>query len=223
MYIKINGTELFYERTGCGKPIILLHGNGEDHTIFGGLIKQLSSDYTVYAVDSRGHGKSSKVNHYDYKVMMADIAQLIGQLKIEKPVVYGFSDGGIIGLLLAIEYPQMLSKLMISGVNLNPGGLKPFEHFLMRAVYFFTRNPKYRLMLTQPDITEADLKRVAVPTVVLAGSKDLIKENHTIMIADGISSSRLMIQEGEDHASYVLDNNKLYDIIQPFLGEEGNL
>jgi pimeloyl-ACP methyl ester carboxylesterase len=124
MYIKVNGIELFYEKYGSGNPIVLLHGNGEDHTIFDVLVLQLSQHHTVYAIDSRGHGKSSSVKSLDYRVMMEDIAAFITKLGIENAMLYGFSDGGIIGLLLAIEHPSMLSKLIISGANTHPGGIK---------------------------------------------------------------------------------------------------
>ena len=108
MNIKVNGIDLYYEKTGQGCPIVLLHGNGESHDIFAVLIKRLSPNYTVYAIDSRDHGKSGKVKSLDYGDMMEDVAAFIRQLDIESPVLYGFSDGGIIGLLLAIKYPALI-------------------------------------------------------------------------------------------------------------------
>ena len=73
MILKINEIELFYEKYGSGKPIILIHGNGEDHSIFDEIIPLLSNYFTVYAVDLRGHGKSSKINEYNYQDMADDI------------------------------------------------------------------------------------------------------------------------------------------------------
>ena len=124
MHIKVNQIDLFYEKTGQGSPIVLLHGNGEDHTIFDVMTKRLAKDYTVYAIDSRGHGKSDRVAELSYSDMAEDAAAFIRELKLEKPALYGFSDGGIMGLLLAIEYPDMLSKLIVSGANIDPGGIK---------------------------------------------------------------------------------------------------
>ena len=219
MHIKVNQTELFYEQTGDGPPVILLHGNGEDHTIFDVVIKRLSKDYTVYAIDSRGHGKSGRVAQLNYHDMMEDVAAFIGELRIDKPILYGFSDGGIIGLLLAIKYPDMLSKLIISGANINPKGMKAVFRFLMKVNYFFTRSKKIKLMLTQPDIKEAELNKIVTPTFIVAGSNDLITEEHTRLIARNIPDSVLRILEREGHDSYVVHSEKLYGIIYPFLIE----
>jgi len=215
--IKANGIELFYVKSGQGNPIILLHGNGEDHVIFDVLTEQLSQHYTVYAIDSRGHGKSGRVKTLDYQSMMEDIASFIRELDIQKPILYGFSDGGIIGLLLAIKYPDILSRLIISGANTQPDGIKTIYTILTRIAHFFTRDQKLKLMLTQPDIAKEDLNKIVTPTFILAGSKDFIKDGHTRMIAENIKNSVLRILEGEGHASYVLHSKKLYEIISPYL------
>ena len=219
MRIDVNGIELYYKLTGQGSPIILLHGNGEDHTIFRILTKKLSTEYTVYAIDSRGHGRSSKVRHLSYMDKMNDVAEFIKELGIQNPILYGFSDGGIIGLLLAIHHPELLDKLIISGANINPEGLKRFPLFLMKLVYFITRSSKMKLMLTEPDISTDELGTIVTPTLVLAGKRDIIKEEHTVQIAENIPGSELKILKGENHASYVINSEKIYDIIIEFLKE----
>jgi pimeloyl-ACP methyl ester carboxylesterase len=217
MYQKVNGITLYYEKSGQGRPIILLHGNGENHKIFDVLIPELSKNHTVYAIDSRGHGKSTKVKTLDYYSMAEDIAGFIKTLSIEKPILYGFSDGGILGLIIAFRYPQLLSKLIVSGANIRPEGVKLKYIKSFRLIYFITRSSKYRLMLTQPDIKDEDLKKITVVTYVLAGSDDMIEEIHTRHIAECIPKSTLKILDGEDHMSYVTHSPKLYGIIKPFL------
>ena len=228
MYLKTNGIELYYEIAGQGapvitggqgEPVILLHGNGEDHTIFDVLIKRLSESRMVYAIDSRDHGKSSKVKDLDYGDMMEDVAAFIRELDIHRPIVYGFSDGGIMGLLLAIKYPGLISKLIISGANTAPDGAKRIYMILLRILYFFTRDRKAKLMLTQPNITDAELNTITAPTLVLAGSREFVKDEHTKNIANNIRGSVLKILEGETHDSYVIHSEKLYDAIEPFIGE----
>ena len=217
MFIKVNGVELYYEKTGRGCPIILLHGNGESHAIFDVLTNRLSPNYTVYALDSRDHGKSGKVKSLDYGDMMEDIAAFIRELEINSPIIYGFSDGGIVGILLAIKYPTLISKLIISGANTRPAGVKVVTTLLMKITYFFTRSRKYKLMLTGPDIPDSELNTIVTPTLVLAGSKDIVKDEHTKSMSENIPGSVLRVLDGESHASYVIHSEKLYGIIEPFL------
>ncbi len=217
MYQQLKEVSLYYEKNGQGTPILLLHGNGETHDIYDKLIPKLSKDYTVYAIDSRGHGRSSKVQTLDYGQMAEDIVQFISLQNIDNPILYGFSDGGILGLMIAIRYPKLLSKLIISGANTKPKGIKPKYLWLIRLFYTFTRDSKYHLMLTQPNIEEAELKLIKTYTVILAGSKDVVVEKHTKYIADCIPGSTLQIIEGETHDSYVVHSEQLYDVILPYL------
>lgn len=217
MFHKGKNVTLYYEKAGQGRPVILLHGNGESHEIFDKLVPELSRRFTVYAIDSRGHGKSTKVKTLDYNIMAEDIVEFIRVLKLEKPVLYGFSDGGILGLLIASKHPDLLSKLIISGANIRPEGLKIKYIKIFRFIYFITRSPKYKLMLTQPNISDEELNKIKTETYVLAGSEDMIEEEHTRHIAECIPKSTLKIIEGENHMSYVTHSPKLYGIIKPFL------
>ena len=219
MYIDVNGVTLYYEQTGSGSPIVLLHGNGEDHSIFDELVQELSKSFLVYAVDSRGHGGSTKTQTLDYKVMTNDIAELIKNLNLAKPVMLGFSDGGILGLMLASGYPDLLSKLIVCGANAHPNGIRTPYLLIMKLFYRLTKNEKLKLMVTQPDISDSELMRISVPTLVLAGIRDLIKKRHTEHIASFISCAHMRILGGESHSSYVVHSPKLYTIIRPFLDE----
>ena len=220
MYFENGEINLYYEKTGQGNPIILLHGNGEDHKIFDVVTKQLAPNYTVYAIDSRDHGKSSEVETLNYADMSEDVVAFIRELNIENPILLGFSDGGIIGLLTAIKCPDLLSKLIVIGTNTSPKVIKKRWLIIMKMVYFFTRNRKFKLMLRQPNITTSELNSIVTPTLVLAGSKDVIPNSHTKYIAENISNSVVKILDGENHVSYVLNSEKLYNIILPFLEME---
>lgn len=96
MFFYHDQLRLYYQRRGSGPVIVLLHGNGEDHTIFANLIEQLAPLYTVIAVDSRDHGQSSRTNRLSYDAMTADLAALITGLELEQPILLGFSDGAIV-------------------------------------------------------------------------------------------------------------------------------
>ena len=113
---------LYYEVTGQGRPLILLHGNGEDHSIFDKAVPLLSQHFQVFAIDTRGHGQSFPVQEYHYQDMTEDIRQFIHGLLLEKPVICGFSDGGILALLLASQQPEMLGGIVACGINTKPHG-----------------------------------------------------------------------------------------------------
>ena len=99
MYIQLNSQVLYYEKQGDGAPLLLLHGNGEDHSIFDALLPQLTARFTVYAPDSRGCGLSSPSKEYHYTDMAADMVNLIHAIGIGRASILGFSDGGIVALL----------------------------------------------------------------------------------------------------------------------------
>ncbi len=217
MYIEVNGVRLFYKVSGKGPAIILVHGNGEDHRIFHETAKLLEQDYTVYALDSRGHGKSSGGDVLGYDIMADDVAELIRDLKLERPVYCGFSDGGIIGLLAAIKYAGIFSKLVICGANTDPRGIKGFWLLLFTLMEKLHSDPKTSMMLKEPHITGEQLSRISIPVLVLAGEKDLIRENHTRYLASKIKNSYLRILPGERHGTYIVHSRKLYHFIKKFL------
>lgn len=216
MKIKVNDIELYYEKYGTGKPIILIHGNQESHEIFDKLIEKLKSNYEVFAIDSRCHGKSENPKEISYNLMCDDIINFIKELNIEKPILYGFSDGGIIGLLVAIKEHDLLSNLIISGANITPDVFTTFDLLLTKLFYFFTRSKYIKMMLDEPNITIEDLKKITIPVHVLAGEKDIIKLEHTKLIANNIKNSTLEIIKNENHGSYIIHSDKLYEIIKKY-------
>lgn len=217
MKIKVNDIELYYEKHGTGKPIILIHGNQESHEIFDKLIEKLKSNYEVFAIDSRCHGKSANPKEISYGLMRDDIIEFIKELNIEKPILYGFSDGGIIGLLVAIKEQDLLSNLIISGANITPDVFTTFDLLLTKLFYFFTKSKYIKMMLDEPNIPIEDLQKITIPVHVLAGEKDVIKLEHTKLIANNIKNSTLEIIKNENHGSYIIHSDKLYEIIKKYI------
>ena len=217
MKIKVNDVELYYEKYGAGKPIVLIHGNQESHKIFDKLIEKMKSNYEVYAIDSRCHGQSENPKEISYNSMCDDIIQFIKELNIEKPILYGFSDGGIIGLLVAIKEPDLLSNLIVSGANITPDAFTTFDLLVTKLSYFFTRSKYIKMMLNEPNIPIEDLQKITIPVHILAGEKDVIKLEHTKLIADNINNSTLEIIKNENHGSYIVQSEKLYDILKKYI------
>lgn len=217
MYAIVNGLKLFYHKEGSGRPVILLHGNGEDHTIFDVAMKDLARSYTVYALDSRSHGKSDPVPTLTYREMAEDVAAFIRQQGLEKPALVGFSDGGVVALLVALRWPDLPGRLVVAGANMTPAGIKQPWRILMRVQNRISPDPKLDLMLTQPHLAGWQLTGITAPTLVLAGEKDLIDENQTRRIARSIPGAKLLILPGETHGSYVIHSDKLYPAMANFL------
>ncbi len=216
MHVHVNDIDLWYEVQGIGPPVILLHGNGEDHRIFDILIGKLSASRTVYALDSRCHGRSGHSREISYAMMAEDVAAFIRALGLQKPALYGFSDGGIIGLLVASTHPDLLSSLIVSGANTHPAGVKAGWRHLFTVLHFFSRSKLMELMLKEPDIHADDLLKISVPLLVLAGEKDIVKESDTRYIVLHVPGAILKILLGENHQSYVVHSPKLYDAIREF-------
>ena len=216
MITHVNGVELYYEVRGSGEPLILLHANGMTHKIFNRLIGPLSEHFTVYAIDSRGHGKSGKVKDINYNDMADDIIAFIGAFALKNVTLYGFSDGGIIGLLVASKRPQLIDKLIVSGANTSPDGTREGWLRLFRLIYALTRSDNFKMMLEQPDIADEDLAKITAETLVLAGQFDLIREAHTRNVAAHIPGSTLKILKGQSHGSYIVYRKKMLPMIMDF-------
>ena len=213
MFVHVNGIRLFYEKLGHGKPLIMVHGNEENHRIFDNAAELLKKHYTVYLVDSRGHVQSDKVDEYHYQDMCDDMVDFINQLDLKDITYMGSSDGAIIGILLASQYPDMISHLILAGPNTKPNGVIDEVYQYMKDVYQKTKNPLVKMMLEQPHISNKELKQIKARTLVLAGSDDLIRLDHINNIAKQIPHSHFIILEGEDHSSYIIHNDKIAKII----------
>lgn len=219
MFVHVNGVRIYYRVTGRGPAVILVHGNGENHTIFDETAALLSQNYTVYAMDSRGHGKSTAVEHISYQDMASDVVSLIEKLDLKRPAYCGFSDGGILGLLIAGQNLGLLSGMVLCGANAYPEGMKRRWLRLFSLISRFDKDPKLRMMLKEPQITEEELEKIDLPTLILAGEHDMISEDHTRYLASKIRGSRLVIVPGENHGSYIVHSRKLYHLIKDFLEE----
>ena len=216
--VQVNGVTLHYAVYGEGMPIILIHGNGEDHSIFHVEIEQLTAaGYKVYAPDSRGQGANQPINEYHYADMAEDMYAFIQRMGLRKPALYGFSDGGIIGLLLEIRHPGTLGALAVSGTNLSPAGLIPSFLEEYSAINQEQPNPLVTLMLTEPQIDPEALKSIRIPVLVTAGEHDLILRSETEKIAKAIAGAEMVIVPGEDHGSYIIGSEKMGKLLIAFL------
>lgn len=195
---------------GSGRCLILLHGNGEDLGYFKNQIDFFAAYYHVYALDTRGHGQTPRGEKpFTLSQFAEDLLFFMEEQAIDKASILGFSDGGNIALTFALKYPDKIEKLILNGANLYPGGVKrsvqiPIEIGYRIAALFagISSDAKAKaellgLMTEQPDIDPEELKRIHVPVLVIAGTKDMILKEHTELIAESISDARLVFIEGD--------------------------
>ena len=213
--------ELFYAAEGAGKPVILLHGNGGSHNDMETTTRQLAqAGYMVYALDSRGQGANVPLEEYHYRDMAEDVYRFIVAKGLEKPAVFGFSDGGIIALQLEVMYPGTLGAIATGGANIFVrGALVPeFEES------FFAQenpNPLNVMMMNEPTMTESDMATIGCPALIMAGDNDLIREEHTRLIGESIPAGETLIVPNADHGSYIYHSRCVGELLLDFFERIG--
>lgn len=200
----------FYIEKGQGKPLILLHGNGESSDYFNRQIEEFSRAYHVYAVDTRGHGKTPRGERpFTIRQFAEDLLGFMDAHHIDKAHLLGFSDGGNIAMVFAIRYPGRVDRLILNGANMNAAGVKrrvqiPIEIGYRTAGRFAKKSASARrnaemlgLMVNDPDVSVEELALIQAETLVIAGTRDMIKEGHTRKLAAGIPGAELCFIEGD--------------------------
>ncbi|MFB3389600.1 alpha/beta fold hydrolase [Flavobacterium sp. LAR06] len=204
---QINGMQMYYEVYGSGTPLILLHGNGGSIKGHSKKIEYFKKYFQVIAIDSRGHGKSvdNSNKQLNYNQMANDVSVLLDSLKIKNANVWGQSDGGILGLLLAIHNPDKVSKLAAFGANLYPGkkAVYPEIDKLVMDTLKATKDPRtknlYTLLAYQPNIKDKDLQKIKCPVLIMSGDRDAITLEHSIEIFSNIENSNFFVMPGATH------------------------
>lgn len=202
--------EHFYIERGKGEPLILLHGNGENCDYFQGQMDALAEHFHVYALDTRGHGRTPRGGaSFTIGQFADDLLGFMDAHQIVHAHLLGFSDGGNIAMVFAIRYPDRVNRLILSGANMDAGGIKrsvqlPIEIGYRIARLFAGRSDAARrnaemlgLMVNDPSLTSADLARIRAKTLVIAGTKDMVKTSHTRLIAKSVPGASLVLIEGD--------------------------
>lgn len=206
--------QLNYTTAGQGFPLILLHGNGEDHTYFKHQMGPFSEKFRVIAPDTRGHGRTPRgTAPFTLEQFAEDLKGFLDSREIRRCHLLGFSDGANIALLFALRYPDYVEKLVLNGTDLYPSAVKLSTQApivlgwgLLQVIRRFDKKaqPKWELldlMTTQPHIKPEALSALTMPTLVVAGDRDMIREKHTRLIARSIPNSQLAILPGDHFAA----------------------
>ncbi len=234
-FVTLNGVHIYYETYGSGAPLLLIHGNNTPIRGWKPQIDYFSKKYQVIAMDCRGRGKSELgQDSLTYFQMASDAAALIKILGLDSVTVIGKSDGGVVGLLMGIYFPEKINKIVAFGTNMTPDTncLYPetvnsihkdrilAEEKLAQkdtTKNWLVERQKQRLMEFQPHITAADLGKIKVPVLVMSCDRDVIKEEHTLFIYKSIPKANLSIFPGEFHRVATLNPELFNATVERFI------
>lgn len=240
MYASVNDLDMYYQEHGSGDPLVLLHGGLTTiDASFGELLPALATTRRVIAVEQQGHGHTPDIDRpLTFDQMADDTAALLRQLGVERADLFGYSDGGIVALGLAIRHPDLVRKLVVAGTNFNNDGLYPeivdfFRHGTIDDLgdlgddyAAVAPNPDawptlvakvFRQALEFPGWRADDLRAIRSPALVIAGDDDMIRPEHAVELYRLILIARLAILPGTDHQQIVRRADWLLSMIPPFL------
>ncbi|ESW91532.1 alpha/beta hydrolase [Mesorhizobium sp. LSJC285A00] len=219
-YAPVNGIQMYYAVFGAGDPILLIHGGLGHGDIWASQVATMSKTHKVIIADSRGHGRSTRTEQaYGYDLMASDYLALLDYLKIDKTALVGWSDGGIIGIDIALHHPERLTRLFAQAANVTTDGVDPgvltnktFAAYIDRSGSDYKKLSKtpdqYDAFVAQishmcesePAWTKEQLGKITTPTAIVAGDHDeAIKREHTEYMASVIPGAKLIILPNASH------------------------
>jgi pimeloyl-ACP methyl ester carboxylesterase len=239
-HVTHDGASISYAVYGAGSPVVLLHGGLANSDYWGDQLPALvASGHRVILIDSRGHGRSSRDDRpYAYGLMASDVVAVMDALKVRRAAVVGWSDGAIIGLVMALKDPGRLTRVFAFAANMDPSGVKPdtlanptFARFGREAAADYARlSPTpggfgafaqaiSHMWNTQPNYTAADLARIHIPVAIVDGDHDeAIRREHTEYLARVIPGARLIILPGVSHFAMLQAPGEFNAAMLGFLG-----
>jgi pimeloyl-ACP methyl ester carboxylesterase len=236
-FAKINGIRMYYETYGdiSKQPLLLIHGNGGYIYAERFQIEHFKDKYYIIVADSRFHGKTENGSELlTYDLMAKDYNSLLDYLKIDSAYIIGQSDGGIIGLLLAMNYPKKIKKLVTTSPNLRADttALEKWAVELIRkdldevekkiksgdtSEDLIRQRTQLNLMDKYPNISINELAKIQAQVLIMAGDGDVIKLGHILEIYQNIPRAQLFIMPGATHFMLREEYSLFNQIVERFL------
>ncbi|MDF0695834.1 alpha/beta hydrolase [Rhizobium sp. MC63] len=222
----VNDIKMYYAEYGEGDPILFIHGGLGNTGVWGHQIAEFARDHLVIVADSRGHGRSTRSQQpFGYDLMTSDYVALLDYLKVDKVTLVGWSDGGIIGIDMAMRYPEKLTRVIAQAANVTTDGVKPdvlsnktFNDYITVAGEQYRKlsptpneykafvDQISRMWKTQPNWTATELGKIMLPVTLAIGDHDeAVKLDHTEMMAKEIPGAKLVILKNASHFAMLQD------------------
>lgn len=223
-YATLDGLRMYYEVRGRGPVLALLHGGAGNGSQFANQITAFEKTHRLVIPDLCAQGRTSdRPGPLTYHAMAEDVIALMNRLRVKQFDVMGWSDGGIIGLDLAMRHPERIRHLVTFGANFTPDGVEAADAAWNDTAtaaafgdgmregwqklapdprdYEVAMNKIIQLWKTQPNYTLAELHTIRAKTLVCAGEHDLVRPEHTAQLAQAIPGSELWIVPGATHGA----------------------
>jgi pimeloyl-ACP methyl ester carboxylesterase len=219
-YAPVNGIQMYYAVFGKGEPILLIHGGLGHADIWASQVAEMAKTHKVIVADSRGHGRSTRTQEpFGYDLMASDYLALLDFLKVDKTALVGWSDGGIIGIDIALHHPERLTRLFAQAANVTTDGVDPgvetnatFGAYIERSGRDYGKMSKTpdqydafveqisHMWASQPNWSKEELAKITTPTAIVAGDHDeAILRGHTDYMVSVIPGAKEIILPDASH------------------------
>ena len=235
----VNGIRIWYAVFGQGEPVVFIHGAMGSSNYWGLQVPAVARHYQVIVLDSRGQGRSTWISEppLSFQLMASDVLAVMDALHIPKAALVGWSDGGIIGLDIAIHHPERLTKLFAFGANSDPSAIKDdirqqpaFSEYVRRTKDEYKKlspapnqlkgfsEQLGRMEDTEPHFTDDQLRSIKVPTWIVDGDRDEgIKREDTDHMAALIPGAGELILPNVSHFALLQDPEQFNEALLHFL------
>jgi len=203
--VKVNGMQMYYEVSGAGAPLVVLHGAYMNIPSMGAIIPMLAKTHKVYALELQGHGRTTDIDRpITYQNLADDVAAFMDAVGLPKADVFGYSMGAAAGLQLAIRHPAKVNKLVAASVSYDAKGFQPAFAAMIPSMTpeMFTNTPlpaEYKKLAPNPNgfpelarkliqlekepmAWEADVRALKMPVLVISGDADVATLEHTVSL-----------------------------------------
>jgi len=245
-YADVDGLRIYYEVHGAATagppPLLLLHGGSETiDTSFSKILPALASNHLVIAIEQQGHGHTADLDRpFSYERLADDTAAVLEQAGMRQVDCFGWSDGGKVGLMLAMRHPDRVRKLMVSGANFRQDGLQPaaiqwlkkskasdpdwaesrlgYEKVAPDPAHWEVFAMKWRdFYISAPDWSTAQLGSIRAHVLVMIGDNDGVRLEHAQEMRRAIPNARLAVLPGTGHSTLLQRSEWVASMLEDFL------